>query len=115
WTATAAVRRAASATCAAKMASFKDSFFARFEGDRDGKMVAVFRIAFFAGLLFHFAPGLIWLDDAYARRGLRTLEWSEWLYRQFPHLSHGTLRALSGTTLAGMTAGLVGLRPRIAA
>ena len=92
-----------------------DRLFAPFEGDRDGRPLALFRIAFFGALAVHFFPALIHLDDGYARGALRTEEWNHWLYVHFGHYSHGELRAASVVTMIGCVMGIVGLRPRIGA
>ena len=97
------------------MASLADRFFARCEGTRDPRLVALFRVAFFGGLALHFFPGLIHLDDAYAAAGLRSAEWNRWLYDHFPTMPRGLVRAGALVTMLGVLMGLVGLRPRIAA
>ncbi|HEX8953593.1 MAG TPA: hypothetical protein VF945_17170, partial [Polyangia bacterium] len=97
------------------MASFADRLFAGFEGTRGARLVALYRVAFFGGLALHFFPGLVHLDDAYAAGGLRIAEWNQWLYVHFPTMSRGVVRAASIVTMLGVVAGLVGLRPRVAA
>jgi hypothetical protein len=92
-----------------------DKWFSPFEGRGNPYPIAVFRVLFFAGLLLHFAPSLIKLDDAYAPGGMRTDEWSHWLYLSFARWPRGLLRGVSALTLAGCVMGLIGLRPRIAA
>jgi len=92
-----------------------DRLFAPFEGTRDGRPLALFRIAFFGALALHFFPALIHLDDGYARGALRTEEWNHWLYVHFGHYSHAELRAASVITMLGCVMGIVGLRPRIGA
>jgi hypothetical protein len=92
-----------------------DRLFAPFEGTREPTMVAVFRILFFTGLIVHFFPALLRLDEAFARDGLRTQEWSRWLYVHFTRLPRGLLRAGAIVTMLGCVMGLVGLRPRLAA
>jgi hypothetical protein len=91
------------------------SWFRPFEGDRDPYPIAVVRIALFAGLLIHFAPSLVWLDIGYGRGAIRVDSWNHWLYSHLWKLSPGVLRAMAIATLLGCVAGLVGLRPRIAA
>ncbi len=97
------------------MGSFADRFFAQFEGTRDGRVVAVYRVAFFGGLALHFFPGLIRLDDAYAAAGLRIEEWNHLLYVHFPAMSRLVVRALASVTMLAVVAGIVGVRPRVAA
>lgn len=97
------------------MALSRSEPFAPFEGTRPARMVAIFRIVFFAGLALHFYPSLIRLDAAYAPGALRSDEWSHWLYLQFRHVSPPLVRALAIVTMAGIAMGIVGLRPRIAA
>jgi hypothetical protein len=94
------------------MAASNRSFFA---GTRDPRLVAVFRMAFFGGLLLHFFPSLWNLDDAYARGALRSQEWSEFLYAHFWKIPRPLLRAGAVTTMLAIVAGLVGLYPRVAA
>lgn len=91
------------------------SWFRPFEGDRDPYPIAIVRIALFAGLLLHFAPSLIWLDIGYGRGAIRVDSWNHWLYSHLWKLPPGVLRAMASVTLLGCVAGLVGLRPRIAA
>src|SRR5258708_13684950 len=89
--------------------------FAPFEGTRDPRPLAIFRIAFFGGLALHFFPALLWLDDAYAPGALRTEEWSHWLFLHFSKIPHGALRAGAVVTMLACAMGVVGLRPRLAA
>ncbi len=86
-----------------------------FEAPRSPYPLALFRILFFAALALHFFPSLLRLDDSYSPRLLRTDEWSHWLYVRFWRIPHGWLRAMSVVTMLACIAGLVGLRPRIAA
>lgn len=97
------------------MASRLDKAFAPFEGTREPRLVALFRIAFFTGLGLHFFPALLRLDDAYGRGSLRTEEWNHWLYVHFQKVPHRELRTLAVLTMVACVAGVVGLRPRIAA
>ena len=73
------------------------------------------RIAFFTGLLVHFAPSLIWLDIGYGHGAVRVDSWNHWLFSHLWKLSPSVVRALAIVTLLGCVAGIVGLRPRIAA
>ncbi|HEY1553586.1 MAG TPA: HTTM domain-containing protein [Kofleriaceae bacterium] len=91
------------------------NWFRPFEGTRDATPIAIVRIAFFGGLLVHFAPSLVWLDIGYGRGAIRTDAWNHWLFSHLWQLSPAVLRALAVLTLAGLVAGTVGLRPRIAA
>jgi len=97
------------------MASQLDKVFQPFEGTRSAYPIGVFRIAFFSFLALHFFPSLIWLDEAYRPGALRTMDWSESLYRRFPHMSHGELRIWSIATMVACVMGIVGAWPRIAA
>ena len=92
-----------------------DRLFAPFEGTRDPVPIALFRIAFFAGLALHFFPSLLWLDIGYGRGAVRADAWNHWLFSHLWQLSPGLVRALAIVTMAGCIAGLVGLRPRLAA
>ena len=92
-----------------------DSWFQPFETTRDPRPIAIVRIAFFTGLLVHFAPSLLWLDIGYGRGAVRTDAWNHWLFSHLWKLSPGTVRTLAIVTLLGCLAGIVGLRPRIAA
>jgi hypothetical protein len=92
-----------------------DNWFRPFEGDRNPYPIAIVRIAFFLGLLLHFAPSLLWLDIGYGRGAIRVDSWNHWLFSHLWKLSPGVLRAMSIVTLLACVAGLVGLRPRIAA
>ena len=97
------------------MADRLDRLFAPFEGTRDPVAIAMFRIAFFAGLALHFFPSLIWLDVGYGRGAVRQDAWNHWLFTHLWQLSPALVRTLAIVTMAGCIAGLVGLRPRIAA
>jgi hypothetical protein len=92
-----------------------DRWFRPFEGTRDPYPIAIVRIAFFLGLLVHFAPSLLWLDIGYGRGAIRVDSWNHWLYSQFWKLPFSLVRAAAIATLLACVAGLVGLRPRIAA
>ena len=97
------------------MQSRLDRWMAPFEGTRDPHAIAIVRIALFAGLLLHFAPSLLWLDIGYGRGAIRIDSWNHWLFTQLWKVPPGVVRALSIVTLLACVAGLVGLRPRIAA
>ena len=97
------------------MASELDRAFEPFEGTRSAYPIGVFRIAFFSFLALHFFPSLLWLDEAYRPGALRTMEWSEWIYRRFGHMSHAELRVWSVATMAACVMGIVGAWPRVAA
>jgi hypothetical protein len=97
------------------MRSRLDSLLAPFEGTRGPHAIAIVRIALFAGLLLHFAPSLLWLDIGYGRGAIRIDSWNHWLFTQLWKVPPGVVRALSIVTLLACVAGLVGLRPRIAA
>jgi len=92
-----------------------DNWFRAFEGERNAYPVAIVRIAFFTGLLLHFAPSLLWLDIGYGHGALRVDSWNHWLFSHMWKVSPAVLRALSIVTLLGIVAGIIGLRPRIAA
>jgi hypothetical protein len=95
--------------------SLQDRFFAAFEGTRSAIPIAIFRVAFFAGLALHFFPSLIQLDENYTAGALRTQEWSRWLYDALEHIPHSTLRVWAVLTMCACVMGIVGLRPRLAA
>jgi hypothetical protein len=97
------------------MGSRLDRWFRPFEGERSAQPLAIFRVAFFGGLLLHFGPALLWLDDGYAPGSLRTEEWSHWLFVHFTRFPHGAVRAAAIATLAACACGVVGLKPRAAA
>ncbi len=92
-----------------------DKLFQPFEGTRNPYPIAIVRIAFVLGLLLHFAPSLLWLDIGYGRGAIRVDSWNHWLFSHLWKLSPGVVRAMSIVTLLACVAGLVGLRPRIAA
>ena len=89
--------------------------FAPFEGTRDPRPLAIVRIAFFSGLLLHFAPSLVWLDVGYGRGAVRADAWNHWLFAHLSHMPGALVRLLAIATLLALVAGIVGLRPRIAA
>jgi hypothetical protein len=92
-----------------------DNWFAPFERERSAYPLAIVRIALFAGLLVHFAPSLLWLDIGYARGAIRVDSWNHWLFSHLWKLPPGLVRAMAIATLLALVAGVVGLRPRIAA
>ena len=92
-----------------------DNVFRPFEGTRDPRPLAIVRIAFFTGLLVHFGPSLIWLDIGYGRGAVRVDSWNHWLFSHLWRLPPGVVRGLAIVTLLGCVAGIIGLRPRIAA
>ena len=89
--------------------------FAPFEGTRDPRPLAIVRIAFFSGLLLHFAPSLIWLDVGYGRGAVRVDAWNHWLFAHLSHTPPALVRVLAILTLLALVAAIVGIRPRIAA
>ena len=97
------------------LGNWLDTVWRAFERDRSPYPIAIVRIAFFTGLLLHFAPSLLWLDIGYGRGAIRVDSWNHWLFSHLWKLSPGVLRALSIVTLLGIVAGIVGVRPRIAA
>ena len=92
-----------------------DKLFAPFEGTRAPLPLAVMRVAFFAGLLQHFAPSLLWLDIGYGRGAVRADAWNHWLFSHLWRIPPGVLRAMALVTLAACVAGIAGWRTRIAA
>jgi len=92
-----------------------DRFFRAFEGTRNAYPVAVFRIAFFAGVALHFFPSLVWFDEGYRPGALRTEEWSEWLYEHFWRFPQRDLHVLAMLTIVACVMGIVGVLPRVAA
>lgn len=95
--------------------SLQSRFFAAFDGTRSAVPIAVFRIAFFAGLALHFFPSLLHLDENYAPGALRTEEWSHWLYVSLQRIPRSALRVGSVVTMLACAMGIVGYRPRVAA
>lgn len=87
----------------------------RMDAPVDARLVAVFRISFFAGLLVHFTPSLWHLDVCYAPDAVRLPFWSTTLFRALPSLPPLLVRALAVITFGGMVCGLVGVAPRAAA
>lgn len=92
-----------------------DKLFAPFEGTRDPFALSIVRVAFFLGLLVHFAPSLIWLDIGYGHGAIRVDAWSHWLYSHLWKIPPGVLRAMALVTLAACVAGIAGFRTRWAA
>ncbi|HEY5927628.1 MAG TPA: hypothetical protein VIV11_38350 [Kofleriaceae bacterium] len=92
-----------------------DNWFKPFEAERNPNAIAIVRIAFFTGLLLHFAPSLLWLDIGYGRGAIRVDSWNHWLFSHLWKVPPGVVRALSIVTLLAIVAGIAGLRPRIAA
>jgi hypothetical protein len=92
-----------------------DRFFRAFEGTRNAYPLAVFRIAFFAGLALHFFPSLLWFDEGYRPGALRTEEWSEWLYEHFWRWPQRDLHVLAVLAMIACVMGIVGALPRVAA
>lgn len=92
-----------------------DRAFAPFEGQRDPFALAVVRVAFFTGLLLHFAPSLLWLDRGYGPGAVRTDAWNHWLFSHLWQIPSGVLRAMACMTLAACVAAIAGFRTRHAA
>ena len=90
-----------------------DNLFAPFEGTRDPRPLAIVRVAFFLGLLVHFAPSLIWLDIGYGRGAVRVDAWNHWLFAHLWKVPPGVLRAMAIVTLAALVAGIAGIRPLV--
>lgn len=97
------------------MPRLTDRLFRPFEGTRDPRAIAIVRVAFFTGLFVHFAPSLLWLDVGYGRGAVRADAWNHWLFSHLWRIPPGAVRAMALVTLAGLVAGIVGLRPRLAA
>lgn len=88
-------------------------YFAPFEGTRDPQPLAIVRVAFFLGMLLHFAPSLIWIEVGYGRGAVRTDVWNHWLFSH--HLPAAGVRILSIVTLLALVAAIVNIAPRISA
>lgn len=97
------------------MPGASDRLFAPFEGSRDPLALAIVRVAFFLGLLVHFAPSLLWLDLGYGRGAVRTDAWNHWLFSHLWRIPPGVLRAMAVVTLAACVAGIAGRWTRYAA
>jgi hypothetical protein len=92
-----------------------DRLFAPFEGSRDPLALAIVRVAFFTGLLVHFAPSLLWLDIGYGHGAIRTDAWNHWLFTHLWRIPPGVVRAMAIVTLAGCVAAIAGFFTRYAA
>jgi hypothetical protein len=90
-----------------------DRLFAPFEGTRDPRPLAIVRVAFFAGLLLHFAPSLLWLDIGYGHGAVRADAWNHWLFSHLWRIPPAALRAMALVTLAAIVTGIAGWRPRV--
>lgn len=90
-------------------------FMMRMDASVDARLVAMFRICFFTGLLLHFAPSLWHLDVCFAPDVVRLPFWSTSLFRALPSLPPFVIRALGAITVGAMVCGLVGFKPRAAA
>src|SRR4051812_4794301 len=89
--------------------------FAPFEGTRDPRPLAIVRVAFFAGLLLHFAPSLIWLDVGYGQGAVRTDAWNHFLFSHLAQLPGPVVRILAVVTLLAIVAAIANVAPRISA
>lgn len=90
-------------------------FMMRMDASVDARLVAMFRICFFTGLLLHFAPSLWHLDVCYSADVVRLPFWSTTLFRALPLLPPVIIRALGAITVGAMLCALVGFKPRAAA
>jgi hypothetical protein len=88
--------------------------FAPFEGRRSATPLALYRIVFFVGLLLHFGPSLLWLDENYAAGVIRSDEWSHWLYMNLWRIPPVLVRIGSLVTLAAIVLAMVGWWTRAA-
>jgi len=89
--------------------------FAPFEGTRDPGPLAIVRVAFFTGLLVHFAPSLIWLDVGYGRGAVRTDAWNHFLFSHLHAIPDPVVRIFATVTLLAIVAAIVNLAPRVSA
>lgn len=90
-------------------------WFAPFEGTRDPRPLAIVRVAFFTGLLLHFAPSLIWLEPGYGRGAVRTDAWNHFLFSHLSHLPSPVIRIFAIVTLLAIVAAIANVVPRISA
>jgi hypothetical protein len=88
--------------------------FALLERPRDPRAAALFRIAFFAGLLMHFGPSLGAVDVDYAADTVRLRLHNEWLYGHLAELPRGLVRGAAVALFAALVSGLVGFFTRVA-
>jgi hypothetical protein len=90
------------------------AFFSSLERPRDPRPMALFRIAFFAGLLVHFAPSLLAVDVEYAVDAARLRLHNGWLYTHLSELPRPLVRGLAVALLVAIGAGIVGWKTRLA-
>jgi hypothetical protein len=90
------------------------STFSVLERPRDARFAALFRIAFFFGLLLHFAPSLLAVDVDYAADAVRLRLHNAWLYAHLSELPRALVHGLAAALLVSLVAGLVGISTRVA-
>ena len=88
--------------------------FVLLERPRDARVAALFRIAFFFGLLLHFAPSLFAVDVEYAADAVRLRLHDAWLYAHLNELPRPFVHVLAATLVAALVAGLLGFATRAA-
>ncbi|MFZ9887334.1 MAG: hypothetical protein ACO3JL_07515, partial [Myxococcota bacterium] len=82
---------------------------------RSPVVFAVFRVAFFAGLLAHFAPALLHLDESFGPTAVRLPFLSAWIFHQLPRLPSWLLAAGATITLLACFSASVGFFSRVSA
>ncbi len=86
-----------------------------FEGTYPAGPLGLYRFLVYAGILIHFAPSLIFLEENYGSRVFRMPEWNTFLFDFLPAIPEEALVALSALTLLACVTGLLGLLPRTSA
>lgn len=82
---------------------------------RSATLFALFRIAFFSGLLIHFAPALLHLEESFGPSAVRLPFLSKTLFHFLPHLPFWLLQTCALLTLAACASAGIGFFPRTSA
>src|SRR5688500_1190108 len=90
------------------MASVFDKIFSPFEGTRDPRPPALFRIVFYGAVALHFFPALILPAEFSSAHVFRSQEWNRWLHEAFPPMFHWDVRSAAYAAMIACLMGATG-------
>lgn len=86
--------------------------WAYLERPRQPHLVALFRLAFFGGLLVHFGPGLLYLDENFGPDAVRFPFLQEWVFQLHSTIPNWLLRVMAAGTMVSCGLAAAGFRVR---
>lgn len=89
--------------------------WAALDEDQDPRPLAAYRISVFLGLLLHFGPSFLALDENFGEHAYRTQEWNRFLFESLPVVPPSLVIVLAYVTVLSFVCGILGIGLKVAA